>query len=85
MAESALQAVEMGLLQDPVDVQVRSRVSGRSQVRGVTGADGGVGVGNTPAGAARSGVLRSADVALTQRGLKMQKSSISDALNGKIA
>lgn len=82
-AESALQAVEMGLLQDPVDLQVRSRVSGRSQVWGVTGADGRVGVCNTPAGAARSSMLRRADAALAQRGLKMQKSSISDAFNDK--
>lgn len=83
-AESVLQAVEMGLLQDPVDLQVGSRVSGRSQVWGVTGADGGVGVRHTPAGAARSsGMLRRADAALAQGGLRMQKWSTSDALRAK--
>lgn len=56
----------MGLLEDPVDLQVRRRVSGPGQVGGVAGAGGRVGVRYAAAGAAGSGVLRVAEAALAE-------------------
>lgn len=65
-AASALQAVEVGLFQDPVDLQVRRRVPRPGQVRGVAGADGGVRARDAAAGAAGGGVLRMDDAALAE-------------------
>lgn len=60
---SALQALEVGLLQDAVDLQVGHQVCGAGQFWGVAGAEGTAGARNTAAATAASRVLWTADAA----------------------
>lgn len=60
---SALQALEVGLLQDAVDAQVRDRVRGASRLRRVAGAEWAAGPRGTLAAAAPGCMFGTAEAA----------------------
>lgn len=60
---SAVQALEVGLLQDTVDVQVRDGVRVAGRLRGVAGAEGAAGARRTLTAAAPGCMFRAAEAA----------------------
>lgn len=60
---SALQALEVGLLQDAVDVQVRDGIRGAGRLRGVAGAERAAGPRGALAAAAPGRMFRTAEAA----------------------